>query len=66
MRARRQGHQGGALQARVLTARSALARKESRGTLFRLDYPESIPEWKRPLLVRKTEDSHEVSFYGTV
>jgi succinate dehydrogenase/fumarate reductase flavoprotein subunit len=51
-----------AITASVLTAMAALAREESRGTHFRLDFPESIPKWKRPLLVRKTEDGPEVTF----
>lgn len=51
-----------AIKASVLTAKAALSRKESRGTHFRLDYPESSDEWLRPLLMRKTEEGPEVSF----
>ncbi len=50
-----------AIMASVLTAKAALTREESRGTHFRLDYPESSDEWLRPLLVRKTEEGPEVS-----
>jgi succinate dehydrogenase/fumarate reductase flavoprotein subunit len=51
-----------AITASALTAMAAMARRESRGTHFRLDYPDSLPEWMKPLLVRKTEDGPEVSF----
>jgi len=50
-----------AIMASVLTAKAALAREESRGTHFRLDYPESSDEWLKPLLVRKAEEGPSVS-----
>ena len=51
-----------AVTASVLTAMAALAREESRGTHFRMDYPESHTKWLKPLLVRKTDDGPEVTF----
>jgi len=43
-----------------LIARCALARKESRGAHFRIDYPEKSPQFQKHSLVRKSND---VTFY---
>lgn len=50
-----------AIMASVLTAKAALAREESRGTHFRLDYPESSDEWKIILIVSKKGDAIKVA-----
>lgn len=46
-----------------LVARGALARRESRGSHFRSDYPSSDPNWlKRICLRRRSDSSTDVSF----
>jgi fumarate reductase (CoM/CoB) subunit A len=50
-----------AIMASVLTAKAALAREESRGTHFRLDYPESSDEWKTALDVTKQGDEIHIA-----
>jgi succinate dehydrogenase/fumarate reductase flavoprotein subunit len=50
-----------AIMASVLTTKAALARKESRGTHFRLDYPESSDEWEMTLDMCKRGDAINVA-----
>jgi succinate dehydrogenase/fumarate reductase flavoprotein subunit len=49
-----------AVTAAMLTATAALERMESRGTHFRLDFPESSPNWASPLKLQKTPDGPAV------
>lgn len=53
-----------AILASTLTATAALRRKESRGTHYRTDYPETRQEWLRPIRMVKTPDGP--SLEGTV
>ena len=49
-----------AIKAAILTASAALERCESRGTHFRLDYPEADERWASPLRVQKTAEGPAV------
>ncbi len=49
-----------AITAAMLTATAAFERMESRGTHFRLDFPESSPNWASPLKLQKTPDGPAV------
>ena len=43
----------------ILTVKSAILRRESRGAHFRSDYPESRDEWKRSIIFNKNKISFE-------
>ena len=43
----------------ILVVKSAILRRESRGAHFRSDYPESLDEWKRSIVVNKNKIKFE-------
>ncbi|MCW4011656.1 MAG: FAD-binding protein [Candidatus Bathyarchaeota archaeon] len=45
-----------AIMASTLTTLSALRREESRGTHYRVDFPDMNPEWLKPIRVYRTPD----------
>ena len=53
-----------AILASTLTTMSALKRTESRGTHYRVDYPDENPAWLKPIRVIKTSDGPSTE--GTV
>ena len=43
----------------ILTVKSAIIRRESRGAHFRSDFPESKDEWKKSIIINKKEIKFE-------
>lgn len=43
----------------ILTVKSAILRRESRGAHFRSDFPESLDEWKKSIVINKNEIKFE-------
>ena len=43
----------------ILTVKSAILRRESRGAHFRSDFPESIDDWKRSIIINKNKIEFE-------
>ena len=43
----------------ILTVKSAILRRESRGAHFRSDFPESIDEWKKSIVISKNKIEFE-------
>ena len=43
----------------ILIVKSAILRRESRGAHFRSDFPESIDEWKKSIIMNKKEIKFE-------
>ena len=43
----------------ILTVKSAIIRRESRGAHFRSDFPESKDEWKKSIIINKNKIEFE-------
>ena len=43
----------------ILTVKSAILRRESRGAHYRSDFPESKDEWKKSIIINKKEIKFE-------
>jgi fumarate reductase (CoM/CoB) subunit A len=43
----------------ILSVKSAILRRESRGAHYRSDFPETNDEWKRSIVVNKKEINFE-------
>ena len=43
----------------ILTVKSAILRRESRGAHFRSDFPETIDMWKRSIVINKEKIEFE-------
>ena len=46
----------------ILTVKSAILRRESRGAHFRFDFPESLDEWKKSIVINKNKIEFEARY----
>ena len=46
----------------ILTVKSAILRRESRGAHFRSDFPESLDEWKKSIVINKNKIEFEARY----
>ena len=46
----------------ILTVKSAILRRESRGAHFRSDFPESLDEWKKSIIINKNKIEFEARY----
>ena len=46
----------------ILTVKSAILRRESRGAHFRSDFPESLDEWKKNIVINKNKIEFEARY----